>query len=70
MVYGDKLDTKYKDTLLIQTFLIDGNIDFGKSNTEVKPCKKYILEHPDESLAAHVQNCDSILIIEHIERIP
>ncbi|MEM6894073.1 MAG: DUF4258 domain-containing protein [Bacteroidota bacterium] len=70
MVFGENLDAKYKDTLLVQTFLMNGNIDFRKSNTEAKPCKKYLVEHPDESLAAHVQNCDSILVVEHIITIP
>ncbi|MEO1486518.1 MAG: DUF4258 domain-containing protein [Bacteroidota bacterium] len=70
MIFGENLDSKYRDTVLLQTFLVEGKINFGKSDTEAKPCKKYIVEHPEENLEAHLQNCDSTLIVERLVAIP
>ncbi|MGX1930320.1 DUF4258 domain-containing protein [Flagellimonas sp. 2504JD4-2] len=57
-----------KDTLLIQSFLNDGDIDFGKSNTKSKPCKTYLISNrvDEKSLVLKVKNCSENIVIETI----
>ena len=66
LVFGDQLEEKYRDTLLIQSFLQDGNIDFGKSDTKTKPCKKYIVEKEQnkENIRLLFMNCADTVVVE------
>ncbi len=55
-----------KDTILIKTFLTDGDIDFGKSDTKSEPCKTYFISNKTENgeIFLKAQNCpDKVLIV-------
>lgn len=45
LAFDAQLPITYRDTLLIQSFLTDGTVDFGKSNPQSKPCKTYYITH-------------------------
>lgn len=64
LTFGDDLPEKYKDTLLIQRFLTDGDVDFGKSDTKSESCKTYFLEL--EGDAIRIKNCPDVIIIEEV----
>ena len=68
LTFGDDLPEKYKDTLLIQRFLTDGDVDFGKSDTKSEPCKIYFLELEEDGkiLELKVKNCKETLVVETI----
>ena len=68
LIFGNQLEEKFRDTLLIQSFFQDGNIDFGKSDTKSEPCKTYYIEKEWEArdyiLAA--QSCPGNVVVETI----
>ncbi len=68
--FSDTLDEKFRDTLLIRSFLKDGNIDFGKSDTKAEPCKIYRIERELETgshrMEAH--NCRGKVIVKKITK--
>ena len=68
LVFGEVLDEKFRDTLLVKSFLKAGNIDFGKSDTKSAPCKKYtvkiVIGKVDYTLTA--ENCVNKVIINNI----
>lgn len=68
IVFGDHLPEKYQDTLLINAFLKNGDIDFGKSDTKSKPCKTYYVETNFEGkhLIATIGNCQSKIVVESV----
>ncbi|AWX46025.1 hypothetical protein HME9304_03057 [Flagellimonas maritima] len=70
LVFSDNVGKTSKDSLLIKSFLRDGNIDFGNSDTKTKPCKTYLIESEidgrDWVLTA--KNCNDKVIIEKIKR--
>lgn len=68
LIFGDELPEKYKDTLLIKTFLTDGNVDFGRSDTKSEPCKMYHIStnFNQEDLSAQIKNCKDRIIVESI----
>ena len=68
LTFGDALPEKYRDTLLIQGFLTDGDVDFGKSDTKSEPCKTYFVEFEDEgkTLELKAKNCKENLVVETI----
>ena len=66
LTFGDDLPEDYKDTLLIQRFLTDGDVDFGKSDTKSESCKTYFVELEGDTI--RVQNCSDIIIIEEALR--
>jgi len=63
IVYSDRisemLENKQLDTLTINTFFMDGDINFGESNTKSKPCKTYLIESEidAEGVTMEVKNC-------------
>ncbi|WP_422859828.1 DUF4258 domain-containing protein [Flagellimonas sp. S174] len=65
LVFGEGLQEKYRDTVLIQSFLQDGDIDFAKSDTESKPCKTYLveLEQSQEMIQLLFKNCPKEVIV-------
>nr|WP_298998671.1 DUF4258 domain-containing protein [uncultured Allomuricauda sp.] len=65
LVFGEGLEEKYRDTVLIQSFLQDGDIDFGKSDTESKPCKTYLVEwkQTQEMIQLLFKNCPKEVIV-------
>lgn len=46
LAFGTEFPRAYQDTLLIQAFLKEGTIDFGKSDTQSEACKTYYITHP------------------------
>ncbi len=48
----------------IQSILLDGSIDFGKSDTKSKPCKTYYITKDDIEL--QLKNCTDRVIIEKV----
>ncbi|WP_136468656.1 DUF4258 domain-containing protein [Flagellimonas onchidii] len=58
-----------KDTILIKTFLTDGDIDFGKSDTKSEPCKTYFISNETENgeIVLKAQNCPNKVLIVAIE---
>jgi hypothetical protein len=62
----EKIETKIIDSLDINTILVDGDIDFSKSQVKNDPCRIYIINgsKQQENLILTVQICDSIAIIE------
>ncbi len=57
------------DSAAITGFLNDGNVDFGRSDTQSKPCKTYFIEGNigDNSKVLKVKNCPDKLEILDLE---
>ncbi|WP_222984113.1 DUF4258 domain-containing protein [Flagellimonas meishanensis] len=66
--FGDDLPLTYHDTLLIQSFLREGNIDFGKSDTKSEPCKTYFINQNSEGghMELVAQNCLDKVIVQSV----
>ena len=66
LVLGGQLEEKFRDTLLIQSFLKNGDIDFGKSDTKSEPCKTYYIEKELDAkdYLLKVQSCPENVVIE------
>ena len=56
------------DTTQVSNLLSSGNVDFGRSNTELDSCKTYMItgEASEKSLELLVENCDSIATVLEI----
>ena len=56
------------DTTQVSNLLSSGNVDFGRSNTELYSCKTYMItgEASEKSLELLVENCDSIATVLEI----
>ena len=56
------------DTTRINILLKNGNVDFGKSDTEKKPCQTYIIDEDIDSntLTFVIDNCDSTALVTEI----
>ncbi|WP_282018649.1 hypothetical protein [Salegentibacter mishustinae] len=54
------------DTALVSESLEDGDVDFGRSNTNAKPCNIYLVTNEVNSaiLELQIENCDSIATIQ------
>lgn len=63
------LETSKIDTIDINHFLIDGTIDFSKSQVKNNPCRKYIInaEIKEKKAEMIVKLCDSIATIESLK---
>ncbi len=61
--YSDEISEMLKnesiDTLTIHSFLKTGDVNFGASEAQTKPCKTYIIEKEikDKLLSLKVKNC-------------
>ena len=68
LIFGDKLETQFRDTLLIQSFLQDGDIDFRKSDTKSEPCKTYYIENELDGSYYNLKatSCPEKVIIQSI----
>ncbi|WP_435625590.1 DUF4258 domain-containing protein [Flagellimonas sp.] len=68
LVFGDQLEEKFRDTLLIQSFLLDGDIDFGRSDTKSEPCKTYYIEKEWEAMSYMLtaQSCPENVVVQAI----
>ncbi len=60
------IQNKELDSTLINSFLHDGDVDFGKSNTKSVPCKTYLIESEvnQKEAVLTVRNCTSKAVIE------
>lgn len=56
------------DTTQVSNLLSSGNVDFGRSNTDLDSCKTYMItgEASEKSLELLVENCDSIATVLEI----
>ena len=63
--FDEQLPAQFKDTTFIASFLNDGDIDFGKSDTKTEPCKTYYisLETEKGNQEIKAQNCPDGLTI-------
>ncbi|WP_298789560.1 DUF4258 domain-containing protein [uncultured Allomuricauda sp.] len=63
VVFSEEFNQE-KDTLLIRSFLMDGDIDFGKSDTKSEPCKTYIISQSVEGkeMILTAKNCKDQVI--------
>ena len=54
------------DTALVSKSLEDGDVDFGRSNTNAKPCNIYLVINEVNSaiLELQIENCDSTATIQ------
>ncbi|MBO0340902.1 DUF4258 domain-containing protein [Flagellimonas profundi] len=71
LVFSEDLPEQYRDTLMVQAFLNDGDVDFGKSDTKSEPCKTYFISHEynGKALELKAKNCEEEVTVENIERI-
>lgn len=62
------LTTTKVDSLDINAILLNGNIDFSKSQTKNKPCRKYLINGSDnqKNITITVKICDSIATIQDL----
>ncbi|MBM1106977.1 DUF4258 domain-containing protein [Aurantibacter crassamenti] len=71
--YSDELSAMIQnneiDTLQIKQFFREGEINFGKSETKTKPCKRYLIENSIDGVqkTLTVKNCTEKIIIESIQ---
>ncbi|AEM72117.1 hypothetical protein Murru_3096 [Allomuricauda ruestringensis DSM 13258] len=71
LTFSESLPEQYRDSLLIQSFLEDGDVDFGKSDTKSEPCKTYFISHEynGEELELKAKSCEEEVILEKVEKI-
>ncbi|MBO0329975.1 DUF4258 domain-containing protein [[Muricauda] lutisoli] len=70
LVFSEALPEQYRDTLMVNAFLNDGDVDFGKSDTKSEPCKTYFISHEynGEALELKAKNCEEEVVIESINQ--
>ena len=68
LTFSESLAEQYRDTLMIQSFLEDGDVDFGKSDTKSEPCKTYFISHEynGKELEMEAKNCEKEIMVENI----
>ena len=72
ITYSDEvlqlLDSKKVDSLAIAKMLLDGDVDFSKSNVHQEPCRDYWIDGYiyDKETAIYVQNCDTVVTIQRV----
>lgn len=71
ITFNESLPEAYRDTLLIQSFLKDGDVDFGKSDTKSEPCKTYYISHEykGRELELKAKNCEDVVTLQNVEEI-
>lgn len=65
MAFDENLPWQYRDSLLVGSFLREGNVDFGLSDTQSEPCKTYFVEKSDTLLK--LKSCPEGLVVESIQ---
>ncbi|MFO8148322.1 MAG: hypothetical protein ACQEQB_12910 [Bacteroidota bacterium] len=57
------------DTTVVNTILEDGNVNFGKSQTDIEPCNIYFVSGEIESneLELQIENCEETATIQRVE---
>ncbi len=72
LVYSEKAESSMRaikiDTAAINSILLTGDVDFGKSNQRKKPCAEYFITgtYKDTNLDLWVIRCDSIATIDKV----
>lgn len=68
LTFDEQVPMQLRDTLLIQSFLLDGDIDFGNSDTKSEPCKTYriLLSSGNQEKEMVAKNCPDGLRVEGI----
>ncbi len=72
IIYSDNINeaisTKKIDSTDINEILINGDIDFSKSQTKNKPCRNYLIrgERDQKNISITVKICDSIATIDNL----
>lgn len=63
------IQNKIIDSTDINFFLLNGNINFSKSQVKNLPCRKYWIDGKvkDNKATLHIKICDSIAIIDQLE---
>jgi len=66
---NELIKTKKIDSTDINLFLMNGNIDFSKSQVKNKPCRKYWIDGKvkDKNATLHVKICDSIAYMDKLD---
>ncbi len=62
--FDENLPQQYRDTLMVQSFLTDGDVDFKRSDTKSEPCKTYFVEKSTTTLK--LKNCPDGLVVEAV----
>jgi len=65
---NDAIETKRIDSADINNILVNGDIDFSKSQTKNKPCRNYLINGKKEQkeMSITVKICDSIATIDNL----
>ncbi|WP_396589970.1 DUF4258 domain-containing protein [Allomuricauda sp. R78024] len=69
LVFSENMGTTANDSLIAKSFLREGSIDFGKSDTKAKPCKIYYISNTVEGKdwVMKMKNCNDRVIAETIQ---
>ncbi len=73
LVYSDDLlkqiEAKQIDSSYVNNILLDGNIDFSKSQTKNKPCRRYHIDYytKEKSSVLQVKICDSVATLSSLK---
>lgn len=73
LVYSDDLQKQIQDKIIDSTYinaiLLDGNIDFSKSQTKNNPCRRYHIDYYNKEKASvlQVRICDSIATLSALK---
>ena len=67
----EQMNSKAIDTTAIRDFFVDGDIDFGNSDTKSSPCKTYLIEGIllEKEAVVTLRNCKEKAILESISFI-
>ncbi len=70
--YSDEASEKMRnyniDSIQISAILNNGDVDFGRSNTDVDSCKTYIVtgRTSERNLELLFENCDSLATLQNV----
>jgi hypothetical protein len=73
LVYSDglqkQINSKKIDSAYIQAILLDGNIDFSKSQTKNNPCRNYHIDYYTKKKTSilQVKICDTIATLSELK---
>jgi len=62
--FDKELPQQYRDTIMVQSFLQDGDVDFKRSDTKTEPCKTYYVEKSRTTLK--LRSCPEGLVVESV----
>ncbi|WP_350291789.1 DUF4258 domain-containing protein [uncultured Croceitalea sp.] len=62
----EQMTTMQLDSLYFSNAFMDGDVDFGKSDTKAQPCKIYFVNFEEKEI--ELKNCEKEIVIENIVR--